>query len=223
MDFTIENKNIKWHNISSENLELQYVPTFLINSEADTLFKVLESDLQYFSGDLAKVKVYGKWHPIPRQQVAFGDEGLSYKFSGNEIPALDWHPHLAKLRDMLNLVTGFYFNFVLVNRYRNGDDHMGEHKDDESELEHNVPIASISLGQSRDFIFKHTDARRSGDLKRSISPIKLLLEHGSLLMMNPPTNKFWYHSLPKRKNCPNVRINLTFRKMTKTNGKNAIM
>lgn len=103
--------------------------------------------------------------------------------------------------------------YLIYFRYRNGDDYMGEHRDDEPELEGNVPIASISLGQCRDFIFKHADARRTGPLKRSISPVKLLLEHGSLLMMNPPSNQFWYHSLPKRKNCPGVRINLTFRKM----------
>ena len=36
---------------------------------------------------------------------------------------------------------------------------MGEHKDDEKELDPDVPIASISLGQARDFYFKHQDAR----------------------------------------------------------------
>ena len=46
-----------------------------------------------------------------------------------------------------------------------------------------------------------------------IVTVKLLLEHGYLLMMNPPTNKVWYHSLPPRKNCLGVRVNLTFRKM----------
>lgn len=41
----------------------------------------------------------------------------------------------------------------------------------------------------------------------------MTLEHGSLLLMNPPTNQVWYHSLPPRKACPGVRVNLTFRRM----------
>ena len=40
-----------------------------------------------------------------------------------------------------------------------GGDHMGEHKDDEEELVKGSPIASLSLGQERDFVFRHQDAR----------------------------------------------------------------
>lgn len=43
--------------------------------------------------------------------------------------------------------------------------------------------------------------------------VKINLEHGSILFMNPPTNEIWYHSLPTRKKLQGVRINLTFRKM----------
>lgn len=42
--------------------------------------------------------------------------------------------------------------------------------------------------------------------------VKVELQHGSLLMMNPPTNKIWYHSLPVKKSAVGVRINMTFRK-----------
>lgn len=36
---------------------------------------------------------------------------------------------------------------------------MGEHKDDERDLHPDTPIASLSLGQTRDFYFRHQDAR----------------------------------------------------------------
>ncbi|XP_069975758.1 DNA oxidative demethylase ALKBH2 [Penaeus vannamei] len=88
---------------------------------------------------------------------------------------------------------------------------MGEHKDDEKDLDHNTPIASLSLGQSRDFYFRHQDARPPKSMK--IEKVSLLLEHGSLLLMNPPTNNFWYHALPPRKSAGGLRINLTFRKI----------
>ncbi|KAF6729532.1 Alpha-ketoglutarate-dependent dioxygenase alkB-like 2 [Oryzias melastigma] len=83
-------------------------------------------------------------------------------------------------------------------RYKDGLDHMGEHRDDEKELDPACPIASVSLGAARDFIFRHRDAR-GRNCSRQIEPVKLELAHGSLLLMNPPTNTFWYHSLPVRK------------------------
>jgi len=89
---------------------------------------------------------------------------------------------------------------------------MGEHKDDEKDLEQGYPIASLSLGQPRDFYFKHQDSRGK-NATRKIDPVKLVLDHGGLLLMKAPTNQFWYHALPQRKRLKNVRINLTFRKM----------
>lgn len=107
---------------------------------------------------------------------------------------------------------GHKFNFVLVNRYNDGNDHMGEHRDDEADLVPKSAIASVSVGQARDFIFRHRDARGSG-AKRKIDPVKFELSHGSLLIMNHPTNVYWFHSLPVRKKVICPRINLTFRQM----------
>ncbi|KAJ9597794.1 hypothetical protein L9F63_011402 [Diploptera punctata] len=208
----VKNRKVLWRKITAENLDVDYgllLPRLL----GSRLLDRLESELEYFTGDLAKIFVYGKWHPIHRQQVAFGDTGLTYTFSGNTIPALKWTPVLLCVRDIITAVTGHYFNFVLINRYRDGSDHISEHRDDERDLDPAAPIASLSLGRARDFIFKHCDARKPEPYKRNVSTVKLVLEHGYLLMMNPPTNKMWYHSLPPRKNCHGVRVNLTFRKM----------
>lgn len=60
-------------------------------------------------------------------------------------------------------------------RYRNGTDHMGEHRDNEPELDPTVPIASISLGQERTFVLKHRDARKPGKDKKPIPPGKFIL------------------------------------------------
>ena len=87
---------------------------------------------------------------------------------------------------------------------------MGEHRDDEKDLVRKSPIASLSLGQPREFTFRHAKARGKGG-RKDIAPIKLELQHGSLLMMNYPTNVHWYHALPRRKAALNVRINMTFR------------
>ena len=87
---------------------------------------------------------------------------------------------------------------------------MGEHRDDEKDLRHAAPIASVSFGCTRDFVFRHGESR-GRDAKRNIPPIKLQLEHGSLLLMKYPTNVYWYHALPVRKKAVTPRINLTFR------------
>lgn len=87
---------------------------------------------------------------------------------------------------------------------------MGEHRDDEAELDKTVPIASVSLGQTRKFVFKHADVRKK---IRQVDLIKLDLHNGSLLLMNWPTNDYWFHSIPKEKKASSIRLNFTFRKI----------
>lgn len=43
--------------------------SFLNRTEARDAFICLENEVKYFTGDLAKVRVFGKWHDLPRQQV----------------------------------------------------------------------------------------------------------------------------------------------------------
>ncbi|EDO42093.1 predicted protein [Nematostella vectensis] len=202
---------LKWQKIKSENLDLDYVQLFS-NPEANKLFQEAEKVIKYDS--VSKVFVFGKYHSVPRRQTSFGDEGLKYTFSGVTVTPQHWKeaPFLQDLRDYLVDITGQTFNFVLVNRYKDGNDHMGEHRDDEKELVRSSPIASLSFGQARDFVFRHKDCRGRTST-RNIDPVKLELQNGSLLLMNHPTNHYWYHSIPVRKKLVCPRINFTFRHM----------
>ncbi|XP_029961635.1 DNA oxidative demethylase ALKBH2 [Salarias fasciatus] len=202
---------IPWQKIEAEGLDLDYALLFS-KEEADHLFKKLEEEVVYASGEESKVHVFGKLHNIPRKQATYGDAGLTYTYSGVARSACPWTSTLENIRNAVTKTTGQSFNFVLVNRYKDGQDHMGEHRDDERELDPRSPIASVSLGAARDFIFRHRDARGKQS-RRQIEPVKLELAHGSLLLMNPPTNTFWYHSLPVRKKILLPRINLTFRRI----------
>lgn len=207
---TVKASSLRWRKICSDNLDLDY--TLLLPREvADDLVRVFEEELDYFTGDLAKIQIFGRWHDIPRKQATYGDPGLTYTYSGIKTPSRPWPPALEAVRDLICEVTHQRYNFVLVNRYKDGNDKMGEHKDDERELDPKTPIASVSLGQPRDFYFRHQDARPPKKL--NIDKVQLQLQHGSLLLMNPPTNRYWYHALPPRKSAPGVRINLTFRKI----------
>jgi len=103
---------------------------------------------------------------------------------------------------------------MLIYRYKDGEDSMGEHQDDEKDLDLTAPIASLSFGRARDFVFRHESVKlkKKPPLPKT-DKIKIELGHGSMLVMNPPTNNHWYHSLPARKNLLGVRVNMTFRKI----------
>ncbi|XP_028312272.1 DNA oxidative demethylase ALKBH2 [Gouania willdenowi] len=202
---------IPWKKIEAEGLDCDYALLFS-KEEADTLFQQLEEELVYSTGEQAQVQVFGKVYNIPRKQATYGDAGVTYTYSGVTRVASPWTPTLRNIRDKVTNTTGRIFNFVLINRYKDGRDHMGEHRDDERELDPLWPIASVSLGATRDFIFRHRDARGKQSNRR-IQPVKLELANGSLLLMNPPTNSMWYHSLPIRKKVIRPRINLTFRRI----------
>ena len=193
---------------------VDYYPKFFKQLDARTILRQLEQELPpYLEASKNEVKIMGKMHKIPRKQTAFGDSGLLYKFSGVVVAANPWIPILKEMCDMLRVSLREQFNFVLVNRYKDGNDHMGEHRDDEEDLVLKSPIASVSFGQKRDFVFRHKDSRGRNAPRKDIDPLKLCLEHGSLLVMRYPTNSYWYHSLPTRKSAPGPRINLTFRTM----------
>ncbi|XP_058014879.1 DNA oxidative demethylase ALKBH2 [Ahaetulla prasina] len=200
-----------WKKIRAEGLICDYT-TLYGRAQADEIFQQLEKEVEYLEGEFTKLHIFGKWHEIPRKQVTYGDAGLTYTYSGVTFSPKPWIPILNRIRDRVQLVTAHTFNFVLINRYKDGRDHMGEHRDDERELVPRSPIASVSFGACRDFIFRH-GASRGKIASRRIAPVKLQLDHGSLLMMNFPTNHYWYHSLPSRKKVLAPRINLTFRKV----------
>ncbi|CAL1616029.1 unnamed protein product [Knipowitschia caucasica] len=202
---------VPWQKIEAEGFDCDYALLFP-KEEADILFRKLEEEVEYATGKEAQVQVFGKVYNIPRKQATYGDAGLAYTYSGVKRFACPWTPTLEHIREATTKSTGQTFNFVLVNRYKDGLDHMGEHRDDEKELDPLCPIASLSFGAVRDFIFRHKDSRGKNS-QQYIEPVKLELAHGSLLLMNPPTNTYWYHSLPIRKKVTTPRINLTFRRI----------
>jgi alkylated DNA repair dioxygenase AlkB len=95
------------------------------------------------------------------------------------------------------------FNSVLLNLYRDGNDSMGWHSDDEPELGQNPVIGSLSLGGKRRFRLRH---RSEKNLKHQLE-----LTSGSFLLMQGTTQHYWQHHIPKTKRPVPPRINLTFR------------
>jgi alkylated DNA repair dioxygenase AlkB len=101
---------------------------------------------------------------------------------------------------------GLTFDSVLANRYRDGRDSMGWHSDDEKELGPDPVIASVSLGAGRRFRLRHRS-------RPDLATLDLVLEHGSLLVMQGATQHHWKHCLPRTARPVGERINLTFRRV----------
>ena len=152
-----------------------------------------------------EIRLFGRWHRIPRLQCWCADRGVVYRYSGRTLPARDWSAELALLRRLTSEITGQPFNSVLANLYRDGDDAMGWHADDEKELGPAPWIASWSFGASREF-----SLRRKG---RTRTEARITLQHGELLLMSPAIQQRWQHALPRRKSVQQPRLNLTFRQI----------
>lgn len=60
--------DLVWKKVKKTNLDLSYTLLFC-KSIADAVLELLEKEVVYFTGDLAKVQVFGRWHNIPRKQV----------------------------------------------------------------------------------------------------------------------------------------------------------
>jgi alkylated DNA repair dioxygenase AlkB len=94
------------------------------------------------------------------------------------------------------------FNFVLLNLYRNGEDHIAWHADREATEEGKNVIASLTLGETRRFLLRNN---KSKEIK------EFSLHAGSLLIMEGNTQMYWQHSVPKQLKVQSPRLNLTFR------------
>ncbi len=150
-----------------------------------------------------RIKIFGREVDSPRMSCWMGDAGASYVYSQTRFEPHEWLPPLHELRERLQKEFESQFNSVLANLYRNGQDSMGWHSDDEPELGKQPVIASISLGATRRFSFK---AKMEG-----ANPVHLELPHGSLLLMRGDTQKNYRHALAKTAKPMGERINLTFR------------
>ena len=148
--------------------------------------------------------MYGKLVNIPRLQAWYGDEGTEYTYSQLQLTPLVWTPPLLKLKQKVSEFCQIDFNAMLANCYRDHQDSVSWHSDDEAELGANPVIASLSFGCQRTFHLKH---------KQCNEKFKLPLQSGSLLLMSGDTQKNWSHAILKTRIEKSVRINLTFRKI----------
>jgi alkylated DNA repair dioxygenase AlkB len=180
--------------------EIVYYPCFLERNEADAYFKLLKRTVPWRRD---YIKIFGKEYPQPRLTALYGSNDRTYSYSNITMQPLPFTNKLLEIKQKIEILTEVMFTTCLLNLYRNGRDSNGWHADDEKELGVNPVIASLTLGEERFFHLKH---RKDKTLKQ-----KILLEHGSLLVMSGETQSHWLHQIPKTTRPIGKRINLTFR------------
>jgi len=174
-------------------LYFRYEADFLENSVADAMFMRLERDTRWQEETIA---MFGRKVRVPRGVSWYGQEGLSYRYSGQDHVAHGWPRYLAALCEDVAEELAEQPNFVLLNRYYDGRDYMGWHTDDEATM--GSRLASLSLGATRRFLLQESP---------TTPRIQLELAHGSLLIMSGGLR----HALPRTSRRVGTRINLTFR------------
>lgn len=180
---------------------VHYIPGFLDSETSTRLLEVLWSELKW---EQREILLFGRKVQQPRLTCWYGDEGCEYGYSGIRLQPLSWHSELLQLRARLETELEQPFNSVLANAYRDGQDSMGWHSDDEIELGEDPIIASVSLGETRRFLMRERT-------KKSITEFGL--ECGSLLVMRDRAQSAYQHCLPKTSAVKGLRINLTFRQV----------
>jgi alkylated DNA repair dioxygenase AlkB len=193
----------KFTNIEMKDAEVIYFPHFFSEVTSNSYFKQLLNTINWQQDT---IKLFGKTHLQPRLTHFFASNSKTYKYSNICMHPSPFENDLLEIKNSIEHELKIGFTSCLANLYRNGRDSNGWHSDNEKELGENPIIASVTFGAERVIHFKHKFNKKD--------KIKLILQHGSLLLMQGPTQAFWLHQIPKTKKQLENRINLTFRIIT---------
>ncbi|MDA9557362.1 alpha-ketoglutarate-dependent dioxygenase AlkB [Vibrio sp.] len=150
------------------------------------------------------ITLFDKTYQQPRLTCWYGQYGVIADQGYQKLTqARPLTPLLLKVKSKVETTTGYRYNSVLANLYRDENDGVGYHADDETILGHNPAIASLSLGETRRFLVKHNQGQYEG--------IRIDLKNNLLLLMSGSLQHHWKHAIPKSRKPLGPRINLTFR------------
>lgn len=207
---------VGFHSISSDNAAVHLLAEhrlilyshFLSQPCAGDFFASIDASTPWRQ---ASLRIAGKQIEVPRLQCWMGDAHCHYAYSGLRLSPEPWSEPALDIRNLLKEFTGVDYNCVLINKYRDGNDSVSWHSDDEPQLGPSPQIASLSLGATREFQFKSKVAFTHEKYSSRSMRYSLQLKTGSLLIMEPGIQERWLHRVPKTKHNVQARINLTFR------------
>lgn len=179
---------------------IDYIDGWLLPAEADDLKQALTHQLEW---EQRSIVLFGREILQPRLIAWAG--AVPYRYSGSTLEPRAGPAVLDAVNEKVSGATGVPFNHVLVNRYRDGQDGMGFHADDEPELGARPVVATLSLGVTRRLVV----VSRRGKAVKLAYP----LSHGSLLVMGGACQEHYRHGVPKERGLAGERLSLTFRRI----------
>ena len=196
-------ENFTKNDLIEYNLEndgcVQFCDNFLTSYFSKKLFKSLIT-LEFKQSE---IYVGDKTVLTPRLQAWMSDINIDASVYTRLTPN-PWSQDMLILKNKLEQITQFKFDYVLINYYRDGNDYISYHSDREAIGDGKNVICSISLGETRKFVLKHLD--------KNITKRSFELKDGSLIIMKgDETQIYWKHTITKTAISKNSRINLTFR------------
>lgn len=201
----------------------QYDANFLTKEE----IALLSANCQTLTlADHPKFTLFGKPATMNRSIGFFSDESEGYRYSNQMAKSQPLPDFLQTLLIKVNQAHNTDFNGILVNLYKDGNDSIGAHSDDENGLSKNGgnKVIGISIGAERTVRFRGktkvaTESyMKSSSAKTTPTTDKKYLDHtlesGSLFTMEGDFQKEFTHEIPVQKKVTGTRISLTFRKHT---------
>ena len=177
------------------------IPRFLSSAESTKYFAQLNEETPW---EMPEIVMFGKKYPQAGLSTWFTNTKVSYVYSGITRAPHAMTPLLTDVMNACAAASGAEYNSVLVNLYRDGNDSVSWHSDNEEINGSEPTIASVSLGETRRFDLRH---------KESGETVRVDLEDGSLLVMSGLSQLCWVHQIAKTKTKVGPRINLTFRRV----------
>lgn len=178
---------------SDDNFRVSYFQNFVRNSKERIIKELLPLIKQKFryrkDGELFQKRyclIFGK------------DYKIIFKGKIHTRKAIDYGKNLQKLKERIEKIFRETFDTCVVQYYSSGKIGIKRHRD--TEVEKNTIIASVSFGETREFVFENFG-------RKFVFP----LEDSSLFLIHPPTNNIWLHSLPPC-DVKGWRMSIIFRK-----------
>jgi alkylated DNA repair dioxygenase AlkB len=159
-------------------------------------------------------------HNVSNRKVLMEDgteievETGSYLFTDEHLTGYDafpkvwgdrqsWSPLMKMLKDRVESVSKRQFQVCRIVYYENGEAGMEFHSDP-SAYGDNTWIASVSLGEEREFLLRNKEDHNEVH--------SYILGTGSLIIMGEHCQDRYEHAIPRDPKYRNPRINLTFRR-----------
>lgn len=172
-------------------LKVDFFLEYLSKKEADHLYHILETTIEWKKGNR-------------RQKYTYGDEGLEYViwFSNGigRYKCIPWEklPILFEFKERLEKLVQHRFTTCVIQYYPHGKVCIKPHRD--KEMKPGTTIVGLSVGATRYLRLARLDIEYNIDLP-----------HGSVYIFRPPTNDWFSHSIPRDESVLTPRFSLTFR------------